>query len=64
MDCPARGVCPVPAPLATSQTSAISDADGNVAFQPLQGPGGAAVTNIVITTGTQGFLSLTLTQNP
>ena len=63
MDCPVRGVCPVPAPLAISQTTSISDADGNVAFQPLQTSGTAAVTNIVITAGTQGFLSLSLTQN-
>ena len=64
MECPARGVCPVPAPLATTQSTAVSDADGNISFQPLQVPATAATTNIVLTTGTQGFLSLSLTQTP
>lgn len=64
MGCPVRGVCPVPAPLATSQTTAISDTNGNVTFQPLQRRGVAESTDIAVSSGTQGFVSLSLTQQP
>lgn len=62
MACPALGACPIPAPLQTSQTTVVSDANGNVSFQPIQIPGVAGVTQIVLSSGTQGFVSLSITQ--
>jgi hypothetical protein len=64
MQCPARGVCPVAASLAASQTTAISDINGTVSFQPLQVPGVAQTTDIAVSSGTQGFVSISLARQP
>jgi hypothetical protein len=64
MPCPARGPCPIAPVLAASQTSAISDANGLVSVAPLQVAGAAEVTNIAAAAGTQGFVSLSLLQQP
>lgn len=62
MPCPAHGACPQPAQLASSVTTAVSDVSGHVTVVPLQVSGTPAVTQIAITTGSQGFVSLSLTQ--
>lgn len=64
LPCPGLGACPIPAPLKTLQTTVVSDTDGNISFQPIQVPGVAETTNIVLTSGTQGFVSLAVTQQP
>jgi hypothetical protein len=60
--CPARGRCPAEAVVEQGQTSGVSDADGLLSVTPLQESGVAEVTNIVVTTGTQGFASLALSK--
>ncbi len=62
--CPNRGRCPVPPILASSQVSLVSDANGLLSVVPQQIPGTAGTTNLAAATGTQGFLSLTLQDNP
>jgi hypothetical protein len=62
--CPDRGRCPIPTVLASSQISAVSDANGLVTLQPLQLPGTPGSTNLAAATGTQGFVSLTFKAQP
>jgi IPT/TIG domain len=62
--CPDRGRCPVPPVIASSRTSLVSDADGLLTIVPQQTPGTAGTTNLAAATGTQGFLSLTLQDQP
>ncbi len=64
LPCPTRGACPIAPTLDSSVTSATSDADGLVSITPMQLPGTAGKTNIVVATGTQGFLQLTLEAQP
>jgi hypothetical protein len=62
--CPDRGRCPI-APVEASSTSSItSDANGMVTMTPQQIAGVAGVTNIAAATGTQGFASLSLQEQP
>jgi IPT/TIG domain len=62
--CPDRGRCPI-APVYTSLvSSAISDANGMITITPQQIAGVAGATNIAAATGTQGFVSLTLQEQP
>jgi hypothetical protein len=62
--CPTQGACPAAPVLATSQTTAVSDANGLVTLQPLQQPGVPQVVNIAASAGTTGFTSLSLTVTP
>jgi hypothetical protein len=62
--CPDRGRCPIPPILASSQYSAISDANGLLTITPQQLPGLAETTNLAAATGSQGFISLTFEKNP
>jgi IPT/TIG domain len=62
--CPDRGRCPNPPVLASSSSSVTSDANGVVTITPQQLPGVAGTTNLAAATGTQGFLSLTLEEQP
>ncbi|MBB5342372.1 IPT/TIG domain-containing protein [Tunturibacter empetritectus] len=62
--CPSRGRCPVAPVLASSQSSAVSDANGLLTIVPQQIPGIAETTNLAAATGTQGFLSLALQKQP
>lgn len=62
--CPAQGPCPAAPVLATSQTTAMSDANGTVQVTPLQVPGAAQVVEIAAATGTQGFVTMSLTVTP
>jgi len=62
--CPDRGRCPI-APVEVSSTSSItSDASGMVTVTPQQIAGVAGVTNIAAATGTMGFASLSLQEQP
>jgi hypothetical protein len=56
--------CPSAPVLATSQTSAVSDTNGQVAVAPLQVPGVAQTVAIAAATGTPGFATTTLTVHP
>ena len=60
--CPTRGPCPVAPVLGASATTAVSDANGQVSVTPMQIAGVAEVTNVAVAAGTQGFVSLALTQ--
>ena len=64
MPCPTRGPCPIAPVLAASNVAAISDADGLVRVTPMQISGVGEVTNVAVATGTQGFVSLSLEQQP
>jgi hypothetical protein len=64
LPCPDRGRCPIPPMLASSQSTATSDAFGIVTVTPLQLPDMAGTTNLAAATGTQGFLSLALQKHP
>jgi hypothetical protein len=62
MACPSTGVCPIAPVLSASQSTATSDANGQFSVTPKQLPGVAEVTNIAVSAGTQGFVSLSLDQ--
>jgi len=62
--CPANGRCPASPVLASSKTSAISDANGLLTVTPLQVPGQPETTNIAAVTGAQGFATATLVRTP
>ncbi len=64
MPCPARGACPVSPVLGAVTTAAVSDADGLLQVTPMQVAGTAEVTNVALAAGTQGFVSLSLQQEP
>jgi IPT/TIG domain len=64
MPCPAHGRCPVAPQLGSSGATVASDADGRLTVVPMQVPGTAEVTNIAVATGTQGFISLSIDQEP
>jgi len=44
--------------------TAVSDANGLVSAMPMQLAGVGEVTSVAVATGMQGFVSLTLTQQP
>jgi IPT/TIG domain len=62
--CPARGACPIAPVYASSASSITSDANGMITVTPQQIAGVAGVTNIAAATGTQGFVSLALQEQP
>jgi hypothetical protein len=64
MPCPAHGPCPVAPVYASTETGAVSDADGLFSVTPMQIAGVAEQTNIAVATGTQGFVSLSIEQGP
>jgi hypothetical protein len=64
MSCPTRGPCPIAPRLAASTATAVSDANGLVSIAPMQLAATAEVTNIAVAAGTQGFVSLSLQQQP
>jgi hypothetical protein len=62
--CPTQGRCAA-APVLTSSTATVaSDASGNLVVTPLVVAGQPQVVNLVATTGTSGFVSLSLTVKP
>jgi hypothetical protein len=60
--CVRQGRCPAQAVLDRGQSELVSDVDGLASFPPLQRAGQIEVTNLVVTAGTQGFVSFTLTK--
>ncbi len=62
--CPATGRCAAAPVLASKQSGAVSDSNGNVMVTPLEVPGLPQVVNIAVVTGTQGFCSLSLPVTP
>jgi hypothetical protein len=64
MPCSDRGRCPVAPVYASSASSITSDANGVITVTPQQVAGAAGVTNIAAATGTQGFVSLALQEEP
>jgi hypothetical protein len=64
MPCPAHGACPVAPTLDAAVTTATSDTDGLTSITPMQMQGTAETTNMVVATGSEGFLQLSLQQLP
>jgi hypothetical protein len=62
-DCPAQGRCPDAPVYQTSVTTVISGKDGTVTVAPLQ-MAGPEVTDVVATSGVNGFVSLNLQKHP
>lgn len=62
--CPEAGRCAAAPVLASSQTGATSDSNGAISITPLMVPNGPQVVQIAVSTGTQGFLTLTLVRTP
>jgi hypothetical protein len=62
--CPDKGRCPIAPVYASSVSSITSDARGLITVTPQQVAGVAGVTNIAAATGTQGFISLALQEQP
>jgi hypothetical protein len=62
--CPATGRCPIAPVNASSAASNTSDVNGMITVTPQQVAGAAGVTNIAAATGTQGFVSLALQEQP
>jgi len=62
--CPPTGPCPAAPVLASSRTTLTTDAGGLVTVTPLEVSAVASVVHIAASTGTQGFMSLSLTKTP
>jgi hypothetical protein len=62
--CPPTGRCAAAPVLASSQKTFTTDATGLITITPLEVPNTASVVNIAASTGTQGFISLSLTKTP
>jgi hypothetical protein len=62
--CPDRGRCPISPVLASSQSSATSDANGLLTVMPQQLAGVAGSTNLAVAVGTQGFVGLGFEAQP
>ncbi len=62
--CSTQGRCPVAPVYNSSSSTMISDSSGLVTFTPIQSAGVAETTNIVATTGTQGFTALSIQKHP
>ncbi len=62
--CPAMGACPAAPVLASSQSTASSDAVGRVWITPLQVPALPQTAEIAISWGTRGFLTCSLVTTP
>jgi hypothetical protein len=61
--CSGEGRCPVAPVYQTAVTTAVTDGNGLVTVTPLQ-MAGAEVTDVVVTSGTQGFVSLSMQKYP
>ena len=62
--CPETGRCPIAPIYASSASSITTDANGMITVTPQQIAGVAGVTNLAAATGTQGFVSLALQEQP
>ena len=61
--CSGKGRCPVAPVHSSSDTAILSDGNGNLSVTPLD-MGGAEVTSIVVASGTQGYVSLSVQRHP
>jgi hypothetical protein len=62
--CPTHGPCPIPPVLAASTATALSDTNGLITVTPMQLSATGETTNLAAATGTQGFVALSLAQQP
>ena len=62
--CPSRGACPVAPVMGKSTVTLTSDANGNISVTPLVTGTIPQIVNIAASTGTQGFVTLTLDVTP
>jgi hypothetical protein len=62
--CPARGRCPAAPLLASNSAAAVTDANGLVTIAPLVIPDVPQTVNIAVSTGTAGFVALSLVKTP
>ena len=62
--CPSRGACPVAPVMGKSTVTLTSDANGNISVTPLVTGTVPQIVNIAASTGTQGFVTLTLDVTP
>ena len=62
--CPAHGACPISEIYQTTQSAAISDANGLIVVSPQQISGTAQIVTIAVAAGTQGFISISLQKTP
>ena len=62
--CQSTGRCPVAEVYATSQSAAVSDANGLVVVTPQQLTSSAEITTVAAAAGTQAFLSVPLQKHP
>jgi hypothetical protein len=62
--CPPQGRCPIAPVYQTSSSTSISSLDGTISATPLQETGTPAATHLAATSGKQGFLAFSLTQQP
>jgi len=61
--CLPSGQCPQPPVYATANIALVSDASGQVSFQPAE-VAGAELTQIVATAQTNGLVQMTLQKQP
>jgi hypothetical protein len=62
--CPVEGRCPAGAVLASSESSGISDAHGEVPVTPMVVPGVATTTSLAFSAGLQGFATAVVSSSP
>ncbi|SNT27280.1 IPT/TIG domain-containing protein [Granulicella rosea] len=62
--CPAQGRCPAAPVMASATSSGVSDTGGLLSVTPLVWAGGAGVTHMAASVGTQGFVALELSTIP
>ena len=62
--CPPQGRCPSAPVLTKSTTTATTDTNGQITVAPLQLPNLPQTVNLAAATGTQSFLTLSLTKTP
>jgi len=62
--CPDRGRCPIAPVIGSSRSLGTSDANGLLTVMPEQVVGVAGTTNLAVSVGTQGFVSLSFEVQP
>jgi hypothetical protein len=62
--CPDRGRCPIAPVIGSSRSSGTSDANGLLTVMPQKVAGVAGTTNLAVSVGTQGFVSLSFEAQP
>ena len=62
--CPATGACAAAPVLTSAQSEEMSDSHGTLALTPLQLPGIPQTVEVAVSSGTQGFATITLVKSP